>query len=148
MFGRSGEPPQRSSAAGSVDRTGQSILQEGVVVRGDMEAKGDVRLDGRLEGRIKTTERLTIGSSGHVVAEIDAKDVIVMGKVEGSIVATGRIELKKGAHIEGDLQSPVLVVEEGVYFDGHSRMGAAAAKPPRKIEGEILSIEKKPPVAR
>jgi cytoskeletal protein CcmA (bactofilin family) len=147
MFGKSSEPLQRSPIGGG-DRSGQSILQEGVVVRGDLEAKGDVRLDGRLEGKVKVSERLTIGSSGHVVAEIDAKDVIVMGKVEGSIVATGRIELKKGAHIEGDIQSPILVVEEGVYFDGRSRMGAAAMKPPRKVEGEILSIEKKPPVAR
>lgn len=147
MFGKSNEPTQRTATGGG-DRSGQSILQEGVLLRGDLEAKGDVRLDGRLDGKIKVTERLTIGSSGHVLAEVDAKEVIVMGRVEGSISATGRIELKKGAHVEGDLQSPVLVIEEGVYFDGRSRMGAVDAKTSRKLEGEILSIEKKPPVAR
>ncbi|MCA9755723.1 MAG: polymer-forming cytoskeletal protein [Candidatus Eisenbacteria bacterium] len=146
MFGKSSDVAPRTMSPGG-DRSGQSILQEGVVVRGDLEAKGDVRLDGRLEGKVRVSDRLTVGSSGHVVAEIEAKDVVVMGKVEGSITATDRIELKKGAHVEGDLQAPVLIVEEGVFFDGHSRMGAAS-KQTRKPEGEILSIEKKPPVAR
>ena len=80
MFGKSSDVAPRTMSPGG-DRSGQSILQEGVVVRGDLEAKGDVRLDGRLEGKVRVSDRLTVGSSGHVVAEIEAKDVV--GDVAG-----------------------------------------------------------------
>lgn len=149
MFGKNtSEPAPRSQhPTGGGDRTGQSILQEGVHVRGDVEANGDLRLDGHLEGKLRVSDRLTVGTSGVVLAEIDAREVVVMGRVEGVIIATARIELKKGAHVEGDLQAPSLVIEEGVYFDGQCRMGTAGAKA-KKLEGEILPIEKKSPAVR
>ncbi len=149
MFGKSNDTETRSPS--SSDRHGgQSILQEGVVVRGEIEAKGDVRLDGTLDGKIEVSSRLTIGTNGLVKAEVHATDVVVMGRVEGSIVAKGRIDLKKGAHVTGNLQAPTLTIEEGVFFEGQAKMGAAAEmSKPKKPEGEILSIEKKPtPAAR
>jgi cytoskeletal protein CcmA (bactofilin family) len=143
MFGKSTEPAVRNISTDKHSHT-QSILQEGVVVRGEIDAKGDVRLDGRLEGKIKVSERLTVGAGGTVVADAEANEVIVMGSVEGTIRARQRLELRKGARVVGDICSPSLMIEEGVHFEGRSKMGDGKAQGPAKPEHEILAIGKKP----
>ena len=117
MFGKNSEST-------SSDRHSHSILQDGLTIVGNIEAKGDVRLDGRLEGKVVVSERLTIGASGVVTASIDAGEVVVMGRVEGSICARRRLELRKGAQMVGDVTTPILVIEEGVHFHGNSNMKA------------------------
>ena len=47
-----------------------------------------------------------------------------------------RIELKRTARVYGDVEAPVVVVEEGVLFEGHCRMAkpsAVAEEPPRDL---------------
>jgi cytoskeletal protein CcmA (bactofilin family) len=132
----------------SRDRHNHSIVQEGVTVKGEIQADGDVRLDGRLEGRISATERVTIGATGSLVADVEAGEVIIMGSVEGNVRAQKRLELKKGARVVGNITTPVLVVEEGVHFHGTSNMSPESASnlsfgilPGGKTEG--LKDEKK-----
>lgn len=145
MFGKSHDAPLRVSSGG--EHHSQSILQDGVIIRGDLEAKGDVRLDGRLEGKIVVSERLTIGTTGNVIADVEANEVIVMGKFEGTLQARHRLELKKGARVIGEIATASLIIEEGVYFDGTSKMNEGRE---RSREGEILPIDKKAaaPVAK
>jgi len=133
MFGKSNETPRQTI---STDNPLESVLQEGVTVRGDLEARGNVRLDGSLEGRVSAAEMLTIGTSGTVTADLEANEVIVMGTVEGSIKATSRIELRKGARVLGDIFAPTLIIEEGVFFEGQCRMSEPTG------DGEILPIDK------
>jgi cytoskeletal protein CcmA (bactofilin family) len=94
-----------------------------MVIQGTIEARGEVRFDGRLEGKISVSERLTVGHSGALVADVEANEVIVMGSIEGTIRAKRRLELKKGARVVGDVTTPILVIEEGVHFHGNSHMG-------------------------
>jgi cytoskeletal protein CcmA (bactofilin family) len=140
VFGKANETIVRT--VGGSDHHGQSVLQEGVVLRGELEAKGDVRLDGRLEGKIKVSDRLTVGATGAVIADVEATEVTIMGTFEGSIRARQRIELKKGARVTGDLSTSNLVIEEGVFFDGTSKMADQREQRPK--EGEILQLDKRP----
>jgi cytoskeletal protein CcmA (bactofilin family) len=115
MFGRGNE-------AASGDRHAHSILQDGMLVQGTLDAKGDVRLDGRLEGKIHVSERLTVGATGVLNADVEAGEVIIMGAVEGTIRAHRRLELRKGARVVGDIAAPILMIEEGVHFHGNCNM--------------------------
>jgi cytoskeletal protein CcmA (bactofilin family) len=117
MFGKNGD-------AASSERYGQSVLQEGVAVQGELHAKGDLRIDGEATGRLTIGEKLTIGVSGNVRADVEAGEIVVMGTVQGTVRARQRLELRKGARLVGDITSPILVIEEGVYFQGRSNMQA------------------------
>ena len=47
-----------------------------------------------------------------------------------------RIELKRTARVYGDVEAPVVVLEEGVLFEGHCRMAKpspVAEAPPRDL---------------
>jgi cytoskeletal protein CcmA (bactofilin family) len=116
MFGKSTETGTPRS---------QSLVQEGMTIRGDAKVEGDLRLDGVLEGSLLSKAKVTIGATGVVRADIDAAEVLVMGRVTGKITALRRIELRKGAHIEGDLATPALVIEEGVHFQGACQMSSS-----------------------
>ena len=71
-------------------------------------------------------EALVIGAAGSFTGEIRAHTVVVRGTVRGTILAAHSVELQRGARVEGDVHTRVLVVEEGVFFQGHCRMEEAA----------------------
>ena len=48
--------------------------------------------------------------------------VLVSGEVVGNISGTERVELKRTARVFGDVEAPVVILEEGVLFEGHCRM--------------------------
>jgi cytoskeletal protein CcmA (bactofilin family) len=121
MFGKQME-------AARTDRHGQSFLQEGMTINGEIQAEGELRVDGRVEGRIQISERLTVGSTGEITAEIVANEVVIEGSVTGKIRASRRLELRKGAKMIGDIVAPVLVIEEGAQFQGHSSMDAGTGR--------------------
>ena len=134
--------------ATDVNATGtQSVIQEGVSIRGDLKSDNDIRLDGTLDGSLVCKARLVVGVTGSVRADIEGADVVVMGRVHGKITGHRRVELKKGAHVEGDLATQSLVIEEGVYFQGQAQMSpagvpatakAAAAAPLLDTEARLL----------
>jgi cytoskeletal protein CcmA (bactofilin family) len=67
-------------------------------------------------------DTLIIGERAVLQADIRAGRVVVNGEVTGNLRAMERIELKRTARVFGDVEAPVVVVEEGVLFEGHCRM--------------------------
>jgi cytoskeletal protein CcmA (bactofilin family) len=108
-----------------------AFIDEGSEIEGKYTFTGTVMLNGKLSGEIKTTDTLIIGEKGVVNANIRAGTVVISGEVVGNVLATERVELRGTARVVGDVEAPVVVVEEGVHFEGHCRMtrGDKAAEP-------------------
>ena len=100
-----------------------AIIEEGCDFKGKLAFEGLVRLGGDFEGEIFTNDILIIEETAFVRADISADVVVVSGKLVGDIVAKNRIEIFKPAMIKGNLTAPVIVMEEGVVFEGNTRMG-------------------------
>ena len=88
-------------------------------------SQGMIRIDGNVEGEIITKGVLVVGETAEIHAEINAGTVISNGKITGNITVTERIELLSTAVMEGSIKTPVLVVEEGVQFNGRCQMGSS-----------------------
>src|SRR5438093_11042880 len=99
-----------------------ALIDEGSAVGGQYTFSGTVMLNGRFKGEISTTDMLIIGDKGVINGDIRAGQVLVSGEVVGNVSAAERIELKRTARVFGDVEAPVVVVEEGVLFEGHCRM--------------------------
>jgi cytoskeletal protein CcmA (bactofilin family) len=90
-----------------------------VVIAGEVKGSEDLIIDGRVEGTITLADnRLTIGPSANVAADLAAKDVLIQGRVQGNVVATGRVELRAGCSVEGDIRAIRLAVEDNAVFRG------------------------------
>ena len=84
--------------------------------------RGTVMLNGKFKGEISSGDTLIIGERAVVQADVRAGRVTVSGEVTGNLRATERVELRRTARVYGDVEAPVVVVEEGVLFEGHCRM--------------------------
>ena len=90
-----------------------------VSIKGEIKSAEDVVVDGQVQGRIDLPEHtLTIGPNATLLADIDAKVVIVFGSVTGSINARDKADIRKTASVEGSLTCRRLLVEEGATMNG------------------------------
>jgi cytoskeletal protein CcmA (bactofilin family) len=113
-----------------------TLLGTGAEFRGNLTVEGACVIDGRVEGNVTATERVTLGQHGSVKGNVTAPDIVVGGKVSGHVHASGRAELLGGCHIEGDIRTPRLTVAEGARFDGKVGMegaGGALEQPEYKF---------------
>src|SRR3990167_4944888 len=99
-----------------------AFIDEGSEIEGKYTFSGTVMLNGKFQGEIASTDTLIIGERGVVNATVRAGTVIINGELVGNVQATERVELKGTARVFGDVEAPVIVVEEGVLFEGHCRM--------------------------
>jgi cytoskeletal protein CcmA (bactofilin family) len=106
-----------------------AFIDEGSEIEGKYTFSGTVMLNGKFKGEIVSTDTLIIGERGVVNATVRVGTVVIDGELVGNVEATERIELKGKARVFGDLEAPVIVVQEGVLFEGHCRMTKKTAKP-------------------
>ncbi len=93
-------------------------------IEGNLTFEGTVRVDGRLKGKITSSEgTLIVGEPARIEAGIDVGLAVIMGEVAGTVHAKKRIEIYKPARVTGDLQSPVISMDAGVTFNGNCTMG-------------------------
>ena len=118
MRGRDKDDRKKQQATGEI----HAFLGNGTEFEGRLKFEGAVRIDGEFRGEIQTPGTLVIGEGAHVEAEIECGNLVLNGELVGNVRATHRIEALSQARIRGNLQSPILVINEGVRLDGNVRM--------------------------
>ena len=111
-------------------------LGESSEFEGKLKFEGTVVIDGRFKGEIRSTGTLIIGAKAQVEAEVEVGSCVIIGKYAGNITATNKLEMQKPAVVKGNVASPILMIQEGVSFDGNCRTSGgsaqgASAKAPR-----------------
>jgi cytoskeletal protein CcmA (bactofilin family) len=100
-----------------------SILGPTLYFKGDLSAEEDLLMQGRVEGSITHTQRLTVGPQGTVKANIHAQTIIVEGTVDGDLQAEKSVMVKESARVCGNIFSPTVSILEGAAFSGNIDMG-------------------------
>ena len=96
-----------------------SVVGQSLIIKGEIEAAEDMLIEGRVEGSIHhTAEHLTVGPSGTVNADIDARNLIVQGVVEGNIVGSESVVITDSAHVTGNIYTPRISIADGAQFSG------------------------------
>jgi len=101
-----------------------NVVAKNTAIIGDIISEGDFRIDGTLEGNIKTKGRVIIGISGSVKGKIDAVNSDIEGKFSGDLLVQETLTIKATAIISGDVVIGKLSVEPGATFTGSCSMGA------------------------
>jgi cytoskeletal protein CcmA (bactofilin family) len=96
-----------------------SIIGEDLTIKGNVNSKGEIQVDGDIQGDINCGS-LLLGDKSHVSGNVVAEDVVVRGRVVGSIRGL-RVTLQAQSHVEGDIFHQSLAIEQGAYFEGKSR---------------------------
>src|SRR3954463_13678285 len=106
-----------------------AVIDNGCEFEGKLCFHGTVRIGGIFRGEIYTPDTLIIGEGARVNGQIEAGTVIISGEVNGSVRAKHRVEIHHPAIFRGDIVTPSLSVDEGVIFEGSSKMAHAPTTP-------------------
>jgi cytoskeletal protein CcmA (bactofilin family) len=91
-------------------------------IRGDVEFKGGLHLDGVIEGNVMsdqdTSSRLSISDSATVQGSINVSTVILNGLVQGDIVAPTRVDLGSTARVNGNVYYGLIEMAMGAQING------------------------------
>ncbi len=100
----------------------RNIIAKNTTLVGDLTSDGDFRVDGKIEGTIKTTGRVVIGKEGTVNGNIECLNADVEGTFSGNLNVEEVLSLKSTAVISGDVVLGKLSVEPGATFNATCAM--------------------------
>ena len=100
-----------------------NIIGKGTIVSGSIETFGNIRVEGKVIGDIKTKSKAAFGHSSQVDGSVLAQNAEIAGHITGTIEVTEQLVLKATAIIDGDIITNKLLVESGATFNGKCKMG-------------------------
>lgn len=103
----------------------QNKIAQGTVIKGDIESKGSFRIEGKVEGNIKTLGKVVIGKTGYVEGSIQCESADFEGKFSGEVNVNSTLSLKPTATVEGDVSVDKLLIEPGAVFNATCKMKGA-----------------------
>ncbi len=122
----------------------QNIIAAGTEIVGDIISNGAFRIDGKVEGNIKTSGKIVVGKTGVIKGNIEGKDASFEGNLSGKLVLSGTLSIKSSAHIEGEIQVSKLAVEPGATVNASCSMkGAVKSLNDKSSSRKQLSAEEK-----
>ncbi len=99
------------------------FMGTGIELKGEVQFKELMRIDGHFNGKVISEEgRLIVSNNGTVDADVWVAVAQVYGTVNGNIVATKTIQMGRTAKVLGNIQTPELTIEQGAVFEGDCRM--------------------------
>ena len=106
----------------------QNRINEGTKLKGDVSSTGFFRIDGTVEGTVKTPSKVVLGKTGVIIGTLTCENADIEGRFEGNLQVSGTLSLRSTAIIEGDVTVGKLAVEPGdtmnascVMQDGKSK---------------------------
>jgi cytoskeletal protein CcmA (bactofilin family) len=108
---------------------------------GKLSFQGEVRIDGRFQGKIDAKGSVVVGETGVLNADIRVSQALVKGTVHGTIAAGERIELKARGQVIGDIEAPTVIMEKGAMLEGNCRMGPPKGGPDFKADSHLPKMK-------
>lgn len=103
----------------------QNRIAQGTKIVGDITSEGGFRIDGEVEGTVKTPGKVVVGKSGVINGTLEGANADFEGKFSGKLLLSGTLTLKSSALIEGEVIVGKLAVEPGATFNASCSMKGA-----------------------
>ena len=97
--------------------SGQNRINDGTILKGDVTSNGYFRIDGIIEGNIKTPSKVVVGKTGKIVGTLTCNNADIEGHVKGTLDIEGTLSLRSTSKIEGEVVTGKLAVEQGAFFN-------------------------------
>ena len=124
-----------------------TLIGKGSNIKGHMQIRGGIRIDGQIDGTIETDGFVIIGSSGKAKGDIRAKECLISGVLDGNVTVSETLELDKTAWVTGDIVAKVLTVNAGAIIVGTCQMGDKKPQPKANVVKDI-PVKKNEEVAK
>ena len=99
-----------------------NMIGEGTVFEGTLRSESDLRISGRIVGKLQVGGKAIVAREGVVEGEMMATNAEIAGSVQGEIHIKELLILKSSARVDGNIEAARLIVEEGSVFNGKCQM--------------------------
>jgi cytoskeletal protein CcmA (bactofilin family) len=99
--------------------TSTTIISQGAKLKGEFSLKAKLHVEGEMEGKINSSNQISVGKNGFIKGEIVCSKFILNGKFEGKLECE-YIEITKDGILKGDVITKYFVIEKGGIFEGTS----------------------------
>lgn len=100
-----------------------TVVGPSVKIQGDLNSEGNIKIEGQVTGKVKTTQNVYVSESAQIVADVIAGTCTIAGEVQGNVKVSSTLILLGTAKLNGDINCAVLRVEDGAIFSGKCSMG-------------------------
>jgi len=117
----------------------RSVADDSVVsaqssFKGEISGRAGVRIAGEVQGDIRSEGLVWVEETAKVKGDIFCAYIILEGELEGNIGPALHVELRAKARMRGNIQTQLLAVADGSFFEGQVNMPTPEAEPVRFTE--------------
>jgi cytoskeletal protein CcmA (bactofilin family) len=123
----------------TLNNQAETVVGPSVKIQGDLNSEGNIRIEGQVTGKVKTSQSVQVGEAAKITADVSAGNAIIAGEIEGNLKISGGLVLTGTARIVGDISCAILRVEDGAQFTGKCNMQGA-----QKDKNGIKPIDPEP----
>ncbi len=106
----------------------ETIVGATVKIEGDLASEGDIRVDGLVTGKIKTSKNLFVGPMAKIEADVEAGNAYLSGIVKGDVKVRENLVVEETGQIHGNIACARLAIAEGAHFSGSCTMPEVGAE--------------------
>jgi cytoskeletal protein CcmA (bactofilin family) len=100
----------------------QNLIAQGTTITGDIISSGDFRIEGTIQGNLKTPGKVVIGKTGVINGTLKGANADIEGKFSGKLMISDTLSLKTSAWVDGEVEVGKLAVEPGASFNATCTM--------------------------
>ena len=112
----------KKEATINIANDSETIVGNSVKLRGTLKSESNIKIEGKLNGEIKTKGDVIVAQTAEIDAKISAKNITVSGNVNGNIEASEQLEITESGKVFGDIIAHVLSIKPGAIFSGKCTM--------------------------
>ena len=102
----------------------QNRIIQGTKIIGTIVSEGGLRIDGEIEGDVKTAGKVVLGSTGVINGTLTCSSADFEGVFKGKLTVNEMLSLRNTSQVEGEVFINKLTVEPGAMFNATCTMGS------------------------
>lgn len=111
---------EKALASTAIKDNEATIIPSSCHINGEVNASGDIRISGSVNGTIKAVNTVHVLHQGNVEGDIYAEKLVVDGKVTGTCISES-VEINANGYIDGTIESDDLSINKSGHFYGVSK---------------------------
>lgn len=100
----------------------ETIVGATVKIEGDLVSEGDIKVDGLVAGKIKTSKNLYVGPMAKIEADVEAQNAVLAGIVKGDVKIKESLVIQETGKVDGNIACARLAIADGAHFSGTATM--------------------------
>jgi cytoskeletal protein CcmA (bactofilin family) len=120
MFGSNNKDTKNNAPPGAAKPGGGGVntIDAHTSIQGDLQAGGDIRIDGKLTGNLNCEGKLIIGPQGQIDGDVTCVNAAIEGGFKGNLIVKDMLTLQATAKVEGDIRANKMAILAGCQISG------------------------------